>query len=187
MDAFFPAFVAALLAEVGDKTQLLALALALHFRRAAPVLLGIALAALANAALAALAGTLLAPRLTHEAATLMLALGLLFAGAAALVKQAPPEPVQAGRFGPFLVSFFTFFVLELGDKTQFLTFAIALRSGSFWLTTAGATAGVVLASAIVTLAGRDWERLPVTPIRRGIGALFALSGLWAAVLALRLT
>ncbi|RJF94075.1 TMEM165/GDT1 family protein [Sphingomonas cavernae] len=186
MDAFFPAFMAALLAEIGDKTQLLALALALHFRRIAPVLLGIALAALANSALAALAGVLLAPMLTHEAAVLMLALALFFAGGGAMIKQSSPEPVQTSRLGPVLVSFLAFFVLELGDKTQFLTFAIALRSGSFWLTMAGATAGVLLISAAVVITGRAWERLPVTSVRRAIGVLFALLGLWAAVLALRL-
>lgn len=186
MDALVPAFVAALLAEIGDKTQWLALALALHFRRPAPVLAGIACAAFANAALAALAGALLAPRLTHEAATLLVALALLLAGAAAWIRQTPPDPPRHRASGALLTSLFAFLLLELGDKTQFLTFALALRSGSFWLTAAGAAAGVVLASAAAVLAAPALQRLPLVAIRRGVGALFLLTGLWAALSALRL-
>lgn len=186
MDGFFPAFVAALLAECGDKTQWLALALAHHFRRVALVLAGIAVAAFANAALAALGGTLLAPMLTPEAAKLMLALALCFAGVGALMRQTPSLPLRATRLSPFIVSFFSFFVLELGDKTQFLTFAISLRADAFWPTIAGATAGVVLTSAAVALASKAFERLPLTTIRRCTGALFLVSGLWTAISALRL-
>lgn len=187
MDALLPAFLAALLAEFGDKTQWLALALGLHFARPLPVLGGIALAALISAALAALAGIYVSPMLSFEAATLMLALALLFAGIAAMMKQKPPEPVEGWRLGAFLSSFLAFFILELGDKTQFLTFAIAVRSGSFWLSMAGAVAGVVTASTIAILLGRRFATtLRVSAIRCGGGILFLLLGLWAALAALRL-
>ncbi|MGH6782161.1 MAG: TMEM165/GDT1 family protein, partial [Sphingomonadaceae bacterium] len=127
------------------------------------------------------------PMLSFEAATLMLALALIFAGAAALMKQKPPDPVEGWRMGAFLSSFLAFFILELGDKTQFLTFAIALRSGSFWLSMAGATAGVIVASAVAILLGRSFAaNFPVKAIRRGAGALFLLLGACAAIAALRL-
>ena len=187
MDALLPAFLAALLAECGDKTQFLALALGLHFRRLWPVILGIALAALANAAIAAIGGYYVSPLLTFEAATLMLALALVFAGTGALIAQKPPEPVEGWRMGAFPASFLAFFLLELGDKTQFLTFAIATRSGAPVLAASGAAAGVIVASALAMLAGRDLGKaLPVARVRVAIGLFFLLTGLWAALAALRL-
>lgn len=187
MDALLPAFVAALTAEFGDKTQWLALALGLHFRRIAPVLFGIALAALANSALAALAGSYISPLLSFEAATLMFALALLFAGVGALWMQKAPGSVEGWRLGAFASSFLAFFTLELGDKTQFLTFAIAVRSGAFWLSLAGAAAGILAASSVAILIGREYaSALPVRAMRLGVAALFLLLGSWAALAALRL-
>lgn len=186
MEALLSAFLAAALAELGDKTQWLALALGLHFRRAGPVLAGIALAALANAALAAFAGQLVAPMLTRWAATLMLALALGFAGTGALLRSAAPE-TRNWRMGPFLGSFLAFFIAELGDKTQFLTFAITVRTGAPELAAAGAAAGVTAMAAIAVIGGRAaLDTLPLSKLRVGVGALFLVLGFIAAVSALRL-
>ncbi|MBB5687557.1 TMEM165/GDT1 family protein [Sphingobium boeckii] len=187
MDALLCAFIAGALAETGDKTQLLALALGLHFRRFIPVIAGIALAALANMGLAAIAGAFAAPLLTHQAATLLLALALLFAAFGALWRQEAAGPIDRWRLGAFGTSLIAFFIVELGDKSQFLSFAIAARSGSPWLTMIGATAGIALTSAAAILVGRDFAQIaPVRAIRTGAGILFLIAGMIAALSALRL-
>jgi len=187
MEALLSAFLAAVLAEIGDKTQWLALALGLHFRRSLPVLAGIALAALGNSAIVATAGAYIAPMLTREAATLLLALALLSAAAGALWRQKRPDPVDGWKLGAFASSALAFFILELGDKTQFLTFAIATRTASPILTAAGATAGVVVSSAVAIGLGAAFEKaMPVRGLRLAAGILFLLPGLIAVLIALRL-
>ena len=187
MEALLSAFLAAALAEIGDKTQWLALALGLHFRRPLPVLAGIALAALANSAIAAAAGLYIAPMLTREAATLLLALALLSAAAGALWRQKRPGAVDGWKLGAFASSLLAFFILELGDKTQFLSFAIATRTGSPILTALGATAGISLASTVAVALGKGYEKaLPVRGLRLGAGILFLLAGAVTALVALRL-
>lgn len=182
MDALLPAFVAALLAEFGDKSQLLVLALAAHFGRTRSVLAGVAIAAAANAALAAFAGNLLASLMTPEARGLLLALALVFAGAGALLPVRAPD-VARWRIGAFASSFLAFLILAFGDKTQFVTAAIAARTASPILAACGATAGVVVASgAALALA----PQLPLARIRRGVAAIFLLGGLFSGIAALRL-
>lgn len=184
MEALLSAFMAAALAELGDKTQWLAFALAVHFRRNGAVLAGIAAAAIANAAIAAAGGILVAPMLNRHAATLLLALALVFAGVGAFLPQKRPA-VGGWKLGAFGTSLAAFFVLELGDKTQFLTFAIAARSPMPVLAASGAAAGVIAAGA-AALTGSAFERLPLKGMRRGVGVLLTLLGLIAAVSALRL-
>ncbi len=183
MDTLLPAFVAALLAEFGDKTQLLVLMLAARFGRNGAVIGGVALAALANAAIAGAGGAMLATLMTPEPRALLLALALIFAGAGALLPMTPPEPVDRWRIGAFASSFGAFFILEFGDKTQFLTAAIAARAGSPILAACGAAAGVTLAAAAALALG---EALPRRMIRRAAGILFLIVGLFVTVSALRL-
>jgi Ca2+/H+ antiporter, TMEM165/GDT1 family len=91
VDSLFPALIAAFLAEWGDKTQLLVGLLALRFTRPASVIIGVSLAAIANASIAAIAGRAMAGQLAHDAATLLTGLALLFAAAGALWPQKLPE------------------------------------------------------------------------------------------------
>lgn len=186
MEALLATFLAAALAELGDKTQWLALGLALYFRRTAPVLAGIALAAIANAALSAFAGAVIAPMLTRWAATLLLALALGFAGVACFMRS--PVPLAANwRMGAFVSSFLAFLLAEFGDKTQFLTVAIAARTGMPALAGAGAAAGVIAMAAVAVIGGQAArERIPFTALRRAAGALFLILCFFAAISALRL-
>ncbi len=187
MDALLPAFIAAGLAEIGDRTQLLALVLAVHFRRPALVLGGIALAALANALLAAFGGTLVHDLINHRAITLMLAVGLVLAGTGAFWRVKPAVLANYGPIGAFATVVLGFFILEFGDKTQLLTLTIAARADSLYMAALGATAGVVLANAPVVLLAEKWPgRVPIQRIRVGIGLLFLLVGAIAAVTALRI-
>ncbi len=189
MDALLTSFVAALLAEAGDKTQLLVLALAIRFRRPIPVLLGVAVAAAANNLLAAAAGVLINGYITLRAISLLVAIALLFAGVAGFIRQNDESDMgSTWKTGPFLTTAACFFLLEFGDKTQFLTAALAAQYGTLALAAAGATTGVILANVPIALLGeRARAVIPLKPLRMVIAALFLLVGFLVLVNALRLT
>jgi putative Ca2+/H+ antiporter (TMEM165/GDT1 family) len=187
LDALLTSFVAAALGEWGDKTQLLLIALAVRYRRPLPILAGVLVAALANSLLAAFGGTLVHAMITLRATSLLVALALVFAGIAGLIRPRPYESTGTSRAGPFLVALASFFVLEFGDKTQFLTFALAAQFNAFALAAAGATAGVMASSLPAVLLGdRLAEAAPLKGIRLALGALFLVIGLFVGVSALRL-
>lgn len=187
MDALLPAFLAALFAEIGDKTQFLAVLLAARFPRHGGVLAGIAVAALANSLIAAAGGQLVHMLVNHRAIALMTALALLSAGAGSLWRGKPPRLEGKGRGGAFWASAFAFFVLEFGDKTQFLTMTLAARADSFWLAGIGAAAGIILASAPAVMLGAGLPKaLPLVAMRIGAGLLFITIGTVVALGALRL-
>lgn len=188
MDALLTTFLAALLAEMGDKTQLLVLALAVRFRAPIPVLLGVAVAALANNALAAFGGSLINGMITLRAISLLVAVALVFAAVAGFIGQKDVSDMGSSwKSGPFLTSAGVFFLLEFADKTQFLTAALSAQFDSFLLATAGATAGVIAANAPVAFLGsRAEEVIPLKRLRIGISAFFLLAGFVVAINALRL-
>ncbi|WP_165356418.1 TMEM165/GDT1 family protein [Sphingosinicella sp. BN140058] len=185
MDALLSAFVAAGLAEWGDKTQLLVAALAARHARPWPILAGIALAASVHAAAAAFGGIVVHDWVTIRALTLLTALALLFAGGAGLFPRKAPKLLIGARCGAFLASFACFFVAEFGDKTQFLTFSIAARFDSFAFAAAGAVAGVLTAALPALLLGaRLTAVVPVRTLRLGAAASFLLFGCILALNAL---
>jgi putative Ca2+/H+ antiporter (TMEM165/GDT1 family) len=187
LDALVSAFVAAGLAEWGDKTQLLVAALSARHGRPLLLLAGIALAAGLHALIAAFGGILVHDWVTIRALTLLLALALLFAGGAGLFPRNPPKILVGARAGAFAAAFLCFFVAEFGDKTQFLTFSIAARFDSMALAAAGGAAGVIAASVPALLLGdRLASAIPLRGIRIGIAALFLLFGFIVAVNALAL-
>jgi putative Ca2+/H+ antiporter (TMEM165/GDT1 family) len=187
LEALVASFVAAALAEWGDKTQLLVVALAVRYRRPGPVLAGVLVAAAANALIAAFGGTLVHSMITLRASSLLLALALLFAGVAGLIRSRPYESGGTSKAGPFLVAAAGFFVLEFGDKTQFLTFAVSAQYGAFLLAAAGATAGVMVSSVPAALLGDGLAKaVPLKGVRIGLGILFLAVGLVVGLSALRL-
>lgn len=187
MDALLTTFLAAGLAEWGDKTQLLVIALAARYGRPGPVLAGIFVAALANAMIAALGGGLLNGFITLRAISLLVAVALLFAGIGGLIRHKAPDMGAGWRTGPFVTTAACFFLLEFGDKTQFLTAAFAAQFDSLLLAAFGATMGVIAANLPAALLGdRLAEVVPVRAIRIGVAALFLLAGFIVAVKSLRL-
>jgi Ca2+/H+ antiporter, TMEM165/GDT1 family len=186
VDALLPAFLAALFAEIGDKTQILAMLLGAKFRRPGPVLAGIAAAALANSLIAATGGRIVADLTNFRAISLMVALAFIAAGLTALLRQRPPV-LHSYKLGIFATSALAFFILEFGDKTQFLTLTLAARADSLLLAACGATAGIVLAAAPAVVLGPGFEKMaPLRRLRIGIGLLFLLIGAVTAIGALRL-
>ena len=187
MDALLTSFVAAALGEWGDKTQLLVIALAVRYRRPLPILAGVFVAALANSLIAAFGGILVHDMTPLRAISLLVALALVFAGIAGLIRPKPYESGGTSNAGPFLVAAASFFVLEFGDKTQFLTFALAARFDAFALAAAGATAGIMAASVPAALLGDGLAKaVPLKGIRIALGALFLAIGLFVGIGALRL-
>ncbi len=187
MDALLTSFVAAALGEWGDKTQLLVIALAVRYRRPLPILAGIFVAALANSLIAAFGGALVHAMITPRAASLLVALALVFAGVAGLIRPKAYESAGTSRAGPFLVAAASFFVLEFGDKTQFLTFAFAVQFNAFALAAAGATAGILVSSVPAAVLGDTLAKAaPLKGIRIGMGILFLVVGLIVGVSARRL-
>ncbi len=187
MESLLTTFVAAFLAEWGDKTQLLVIVLATRFQRPAAVLAAVAIAALANSALAAFGGSLIHHYITLRAISLLLALALIFAGAGGLLRDKSPDMGSTWRTGPFLTTLGCFMLLEFGDKTQFMTIALSAQYDAPILAAAGAAVGIAAANAPAALLGPELAKaLPLRWIRLGIGLLFLLVGLIVAINALRL-
>lgn len=187
MDALLISFLAAALGEFGDRTQLLVALLAVRFGRAWPVLAGVAVGALANTLIASVAGALINDGITLRAISLLVAVALIYSGATGFFEKKPLAIGQGWRLGAFLTSAILFFLAEFGDKSQFLTFAVAAQYDAMVLAAVGATAGILAASApAALLAGKFRETLPLRPIRYGVSILFLFGGFVVAINALRL-
>lgn len=178
MEAFLVASGIVALAEIGDKTQLLALILAAKFRRPLPILLGILVATLANHALAGALGTWITSLLAPT--TLRWLLGLSFIAMAVWTLVPDEIDEEESRFlnlGVFGTTLVAFFLAEMGDKTQVATIALAAQYQSLLGVVAGTTLGMMLANGpAVFLGDRMAHRLPVRLIHGLAAAMFALLG-----------
>jgi Ca2+/H+ antiporter, TMEM165/GDT1 family len=179
MEAFLISITTISVAEIGDRTQLLSLLLAAHYRRPWPIIAGILCATLANHAIAGLVGmwfgSLLKPR------TLEIVVGVSMI-AMALWTLKPDKLDEssgsAGAMGAFLATLTTFFVAEIGDKTQIATLALAAAYPSLLAVVAGTTAGMMIANVPVVFLGKAFaDRLPLKAIHVGAAALFAILGI----------
>lgn len=182
MDAFLTATAVVALAEIGDKTQLLAILLASRFCRPVPVILGIFAATLANHLAAAMIGAHVATLLDGATFRYAVAASFVVMAAWALVPDRLDDsrPARHG-FGPFITTFIAFFLVEMGDKTQIATVALAASFHDVPAITAGTTIGMMLANVPAVLLGDAIVRLvPLRAIRIGAAALFLALGLWLA-------
>ncbi|MDA8232235.1 MAG: TMEM165/GDT1 family protein [Magnetospirillum sp.] len=178
MEAFLVSSGVVAIAEIGDKTQLLALILAARYRAPVPIILGILAATVLNHTLAAWLGTLVAGWLGGESLRWGLGLSFLAMAAWALVPdKADDGPRVFDNAGAFLATLFSFFLIEIGDKTQIATVALAARFHDVALVAAGTTTGMLLADVPAVLAA-DFagKRLPLRLIRLTAGAIFATLG-----------
>ncbi len=188
MTALWTSFLVVALAEMGDKTQLIALALAARFQRAWTIMLGILIATTLNHALAATAGVWVARRLPPAALAWALAVGFIAFGIWTLMPDEAPETSAPARWGPLLTTVVVFFLAEMGDKTQLATVALGARFVSAAWVTAGSTLGMLAADGAVVFGGSYLARL-VSPgtLRRIAAALFLILGVVALAGALRLS
>jgi putative Ca2+/H+ antiporter (TMEM165/GDT1 family) len=170
------------IAEIGDKTQLLAIILATRFRRPIPIILGILVATLANHALAATAGFFLAKYLSGPWFAYAVAAGFIVMGAWALIpdKMEDEEKERPALAGVFLTTLVAFFLVEMGDKTQVATAALAARYHSIWLVATGTTIGMMLANVPAVYLGEAATKVVPLHIIRIVAALVFLAlGIWA--------
>jgi putative Ca2+/H+ antiporter (TMEM165/GDT1 family) len=167
------------LAEIGDKTQLLALLLAARFRAPVPVLAGILTATLANHFAAGALGTLLAARMSPV--IMHWALVFSFLGPAGWMLTPDKAPVGAprpSRFGAYGTTVVSFFLMEIGDKTQLATLALAAKYQALIPVVTGTTLGMLLADVPVVLLGKAaGHRIPVRLVNRVAAGAFVVLGL----------
>lgn len=168
------------LAEIGDKTQLLAILLATRFKRPMPIVAGIFVATIANHFLAALVGS--------QAAAILEGAWFRYLVAASFIAMAIwtliPDKIddledKPARFGAFLTTLVAFFIVEMGDKTQIATIALGARFTDVIPVTLGTTLGMMLANVPAVYAGDALIRkVPLGTVRIVTALLFLAIGLW---------
>jgi putative Ca2+/H+ antiporter (TMEM165/GDT1 family) len=173
------------LAEMGDKTQLLALVLVARFRKPGPIVLGILVATILNHAIAGGIGHRLGSDFTPGVLRWLLGLSFLAMSAWALVPdKLDAEDTRAvdrfGGWGVFGATTLAFFVAEMGDKTQFATIALAAQFEAYVPVVAGTTLGMLLANApVVWLGDALCRRIPLRTVRVATACLFFALGVTA--------
>lgn len=178
MEAFLISTGVVALAEIGDKTQLLALVLAAKFRRPVPIILGILAATLVNHALAGAAGAWLAATIGPTAMRWILGLSFIAMAAWTLIPDEYEDATEsASRFGVFGTTLIAFFLLEMGDKTQIATIALAARYSSLLAVVMGTTLGMMLANVPAVLLGEVAARkLPMRLVHGIAAGIFLVLG-----------
>jgi Ca2+/H+ antiporter, TMEM165/GDT1 family len=166
------------LAEMGDRTQLLTILLATRYRRPLTIIAGVLVATLANHALAALAGFYVSSFL--DAPWFRYLIGVSFIVMAAWVLIPDKESAEGEKTssrGVFLTTVITFFIVEMGDKTQIATAALAARFASVWIVTAGTTTGMMLANIPAAYFGGAITKIvPLSVMRYVSAAIYAVLG-----------
>ena len=178
MEAFLIATGIVALAEIGDKTQLLAFILAAKFRRPLPIIAGILIATVANHALAGAVGTWITSLMAPETLRWVLGLSFIAMGIWTLIPDKFDEDdAQLASLGVFGTTFVAFFLAEMGDKTQVATVALAAQYQAFVAVVAGTTLGMMIANVPAVLLGdRIAERIPVRLVHGVAAIIFIVLG-----------
>lgn len=168
------------LAEIGDKTQLLAFLLATRFKKPLPIIVGITLATLINHGLAGAIGGWITANIDQE--TLRWVLGLSFIAMAVWTlipdKIEEEETQLATKLGVFGATFITFFLAEMGDKTQIATVAMSAHYANVLMVVAGTTLGMLIADVPAVFAGDKLaKKIPMKLVHGIAAAMFAMLGL----------
>ncbi len=168
------------IAEIGDKTQLLAIVLACRYRQPVSIIAGIFAATLLNHAGAAWVGALIGDWLAGDRLQIALGLGFLAMAVWALIPDKEEEVTSGARAGAFLATAIAFFLVEMGDKTQIATIALAARFQDVLWVALGTTFGMMLANVPAVLLGDRVVRIaPLAVIRVVAACVFAVLGVWA--------
>lgn len=166
------------LAEIGDKTQLLAFTLAAKFRKPVPIIAGILVATIANHAFAGALGAWISSVVVPE--VMRWILGSSFIGMAIwtlMPDRLDGDEARLARLGVFGTTCVAFFLAEMGDKTQIATVALAAQYQSVYAVVVGTTLGMMMANVPAVLLGeRIAQRMPVRLVHAMAAALFAVLG-----------
>ncbi len=185
MEAFLVSTGIVALAEMGDKTQLLALVLAVRFKKPWPIVAGIFAATIINHALAGAVGAWVTTMVGPQVLRWILAGSFLAMAVWMLIpdKLDEEDAVKSPRFGVFVTTIVVFFLAEMGDKTQIATVMLAARYNAIIAVVAGSTLGMMLANAPVVWLGERVTRLVPLRVVHIVSALvFAVLGVLALVL-----
>ena len=180
MDAFLISTGVVALAEIGDKTQLLAFILATRFKKPIPIIAGILMATLVNHGLAGALGAWITAMVDPFIMQWVLGVSFIAMAVWTLIPDNIEEEetqitLKLGVFGATLV---TFFIAEMGDKTQIATVALAAHYGSPVWVVAGTTLGMLIADVPAVFIGNKLaDRIPMTLVHRIAAAVFALLGI----------
>lgn len=188
LEAFGVSTLLVAIAEIGDKTQLLAIVLAAKFRKPIPIILGIFAATLLNHALAATAGYFIADFLSGQWFRIAVGVAFIVMAGWALIPDKEDEGAASRTHGGiFLTTLIAFFLVEIGDKTQIATALLAARFQDIFAVTMGTTLGMMLANVPAVFLGEAATRfVPLNIVRIAAALVFVLIGLWLIAAALGL-
>lgn len=178
MEAFLISTGLVAVAEIGDKTQLLAIVLAARFRRPMPIILGILVATVLNHTLAAALGVVVAHWLSGPQFQILVGAGFVAMALWALIPDKPDDgAADRTAGGVFLTTLVAFFLVEIGDKTQIATTLLAARFQTIALVAAGTTLGMMIANVPAVWFGEAAARMvPMRYVRIAAAVIFAAIG-----------
>ena len=179
MEAFLISTGLVALAEIGDKTQLLAFILAARFRKPGPIVLGILIATLVNHACEGAVGSWITTQVSAQTLRWVLGLGFIAMAVWTLIPDKIEEEETGGKFrlGVLGTTIVAFFLAEMGDKTQIATVALAARFNDLWMVVAGTTLGMMIANVpAVLVGGKLAHKLPARLVHGIAAAIFAVLG-----------
>ncbi len=168
------------LAEIGDKTQLLAFLLATRFKKPVPIIIGITLATLINHGLAGVVGSWITANVDPSVLRWVLGASFIAMAVWTLIpdKIEDEETQLATKLGVFGATFITFFLAEMGDKTQIATVAMSAHYNDVLMVVAGTTLGMLIADVPAVFAGDKLaEKIPMKLVHRIAAAMFAALGI----------
>jgi putative Ca2+/H+ antiporter (TMEM165/GDT1 family) len=179
MDPFFISTGSVAVGELGDKTQLLALILATRLRKPIPIIAGIFVATLVNHLIACSVGEWVGTLITPNILRWVLGISFLAVAAWALIPDKMDEDVKThGSYGAFALTAVTFFLAEMGDKTQIIALALAAKYNALVSVVAGTTLGMMIVNVpTVLFAERATKWIPVKAVRIVAAVIYAIMGL----------
>jgi putative Ca2+/H+ antiporter (TMEM165/GDT1 family) len=178
MEAFLISTGIVALAEIGDKTQLLAFILAAKFRKPVPIVFGIFVATLANHGFAGAVGTWITTLMGPETLRWMLGISFIaMAGWTLIPDKFDEDEAKLVRLGVFTTTLIAFFLAEMGDKTQIATVALAAQYQNLIAVVAGTTLGMMVANVPAVIMGdKIADKMPVKLVHRIAATIFAFLG-----------
>ncbi|ARN22492.1 TMEM165/GDT1 family protein [Piscinibacter gummiphilus] len=178
MEAFLISTGVVALGEMGDKTQLLAMLLAVRFKRPAPIVLGILVATLFNHAAAGAVGGWVASALGPDVLRWVIGISFIaMAGWMLIPDKIDEDEAVSARYGVFLTTVVAFFLAEMGDKTQIATVALAARYNDLLAVVAGTTLGMLIADVPAVFVGdKIAKRVPMKLVHAIAAGIFAVLG-----------
>jgi putative Ca2+/H+ antiporter (TMEM165/GDT1 family) len=180
MEAFTISTASIVVGELGDKTQLLTLILAARLRKPIPIIAGILAATLVSNIAACLIGEWVGELITPQILRWLLSISFLAVAAWAIIpdKIEEDEDVKIrGHYGIFVLTAVTFFLAEMGDKTQFVSMALAAKYHDLFSVVAGTTLGMMIVNVpTVLFADRALKWVPVKMVRIIAALIYAVLG-----------